>query len=109
MFSSPAFNPRMIWAKEWERMKQQLLFELVEDEIWQLLPGWFHGQGQAGISHPLDVGCGAGWLKCHVFRDWFVPEPESVPFQLWIQLHLGSAAPSLSSFWGKKGNLSISP
>lgn len=65
-------------------MKQQLLFELVEDEIWQLLPGWLHRQGQAGISHPLDVGCGAGWLKCHVFRDWFVPEPESVPFQLWM-------------------------
>lgn len=87
MFSSPAFNPRMIWAEEWERMEQQLLFGLVEDEIWQLLPGWIHRQGQAGISHPSDVGCGAGWLKCHVFRDWFVPKPESMPFQLWMKIH----------------------
>lgn len=66
MFSSPAFNPRMMWAEEWERMEEQLLFELVGDEIWQLLPGWIHAQGQAGISQPSDVGCGK--LKCHVFR-----------------------------------------
>lgn len=55
-----------MWAEEWERMEEQLLFELVGDEIWQLLPGWIHAQGQAGISQPSDVGCGE--LKCHVFR-----------------------------------------
>lgn len=42
VFSSSAFNPRMIWPEEWERMEEQLLFELVGDEIWQLLPGWIH-------------------------------------------------------------------
>lgn len=39
---------------------------------------------QAGTGrHLTPLGCGM-WLKCHVYRDWFVPEPESMPFQLWM-------------------------
>lgn len=53
--SLPSLNPGVIWAEEWERMELQLLCVLVGDEMWQLLPGWIHRQGQAGISHPSDV------------------------------------------------------